>query len=109
LAAMMDRKAWARIARAGQRCQDVQVRTWCSSRAASSLLAAKDSSIVPEPAPNETAGLIRLTRNEIRRLLTAAIAPVHLIEHVIHWSTWRRQHQARARTSHHTRRAAEDG
>jgi len=37
-----------------------------------------------------------LTRNEIRRLLTAAIAPVHLIEHVIHWSTWRRQHQARA-------------
>jgi hypothetical protein len=32
--------------RAVQRCQDVQVRTWCSSRAASSLPAAKDSSIV---------------------------------------------------------------
>jgi hypothetical protein len=46
VAAMTDKKAWARIARAVQRCQEVQVRTWCWSRAASSLPAAKDSSIV---------------------------------------------------------------
>jgi hypothetical protein len=61
-----------------------------------------------EPSPEQNTGLIRLTRNEIRRLLAAAIAPVHRIEHVIRWSTWRRQHQARARISHYARRAALD-
>ena len=43
-AVITDRKAWARMVRAVQRCHEVQVRTWCSSRAASSLLLAKDSS-----------------------------------------------------------------
>jgi hypothetical protein len=61
-----------------------------------------------EPAPADEQTLIRLTRNEIRRLLATAIAPVHSIEHVISWSTWRRQHQAQARTSHHARRATGD-
>ena len=40
-----------------------------------------------EPPPAEDQNLIRLTRNEIRRMLAAAIAPVHDIEHFIHWST----------------------
>jgi SRSO17 transposase len=90
-----------------------QVRTWTSWQrwTALAILAHAFLSVMAatEPPPAEDQNLIRLTRNEIRRLLAAAIAPVHDIEHVIHWSTWRRQHQARARTSHYARRAADDG
>jgi hypothetical protein len=57
-----------------------------------------------EPQPADEHSLIRLTRNEVRRLLTAAVAPLHTIEHLINWSTWRRPHQARARISHYARR-----
>ena len=89
-----------------------QVRTWTSWQrwTALAILAHAFLSVMTatEPAPEQNTGLIRLTRNEIRRLLAAAIAPVHHIEHVIHWSTWRRQHQARARISHYARRAALD-
>jgi hypothetical protein len=56
------------------------------------------------PPPGQD--LIPLTRNEIRRLLAAATTPRHGIHHVLHWSTWRRQHQARARASHYHRQAA---
>lgn len=87
-----------------------QVRTWTSWHrwTALAILAHAFLSVMAatEPAPQTATDLIGLTRNEIRRLLTAAIAPVHRIEHVIRWSTWRRQHQARARTSHYARRAA---
>jgi len=90
-----------------------QVRTWTSWQCwtALAILAHAFLSVMAatELPPAEDQNLIRLTRNEIRRLLAAAIAPVHDIEHVIHWSTWRRQHQARARTSHYARRAADDG
>jgi hypothetical protein len=49
--------------------------------------------------------LIPLTLNEIRRLFTKLITnTVHPISHWLAWSHWRRQHQARARTSHHRRR-----
>jgi SRSO17 transposase len=88
-----------------------QVRTWTSWQrwTALAILAHAFLSVMaatePTAAENEQT-LIRLTRNEIRRLLAAAIAPVHSVEHVIHWSIWRRQHQARARTSHYARRAA---
>jgi hypothetical protein len=89
-----------------------QVRTWTSWQrwTALAILAHAFLSVMAatEPAPEHNTGLIQLTRNEIRRLLTAAIAPVHHIEHVIRWSTWRRQHQARARISHYARRAALD-
>jgi hypothetical protein len=57
-----------------------------------------------EPPPGDNR-LIRLTRNEIRHVLTAVTAPAHSIEHLIRWSKWRRIHQARARTSHYRRRA----
>jgi SRSO17 transposase len=49
--------------------------------------------------------LIRLTVNEIRRLLnTLLTAPTHTLAHHLHWSQWRRRHQARARQAHYTRR-----
>jgi SRSO17 transposase len=49
--------------------------------------------------------LIRLTVNEIRRLInTLIIRPIRDLIHRLHWSHWRRQHQARARRSHHKRR-----
>ena len=87
-----------------------QVRTWTSWRrwTALAILAHAFLSVMAatEPAPDHEESLIRLTRNEIRRLLTAAAAPVHDNTHVIRWSTWRRQHQARARKSHYARRAA---
>jgi SRSO17 transposase len=90
-----------------------QVRTWTSWQrwTALAILAHAFLSVMAATEPtsaNHEQTLIRLTRNEIRHLLTAAIAPVHSIEHVIHRSIWRRQHQARARTSHYARRAAQD-
>jgi SRSO17 transposase len=88
-----------------------QVRGWTSWQRWSALavLAHAFLSVMAatEPAPPSDA-LIRLTRNEIRRLLAAAIQPIHDIAHVLHWSNWRRQHQARARTSHYARQAAND-
>jgi SRSO17 transposase len=51
------------------------------------------------------AELIPLTINEIRRLFAKLISnTVHPISHWLAWSRWRRQHQARARTSHYRRR-----
>jgi SRSO17 transposase len=49
--------------------------------------------------------LIPLTVNEIRRLFAKLITnTAHTISHVLAWSTWRRRHQARAKTSHYRRR-----
>ncbi len=56
-----------------------------------------------QPPPDPDSGLIPLTRNEIRRLFTAAITPIQKAAHVLHWSIWRRRHQARARASHYRR------
>ncbi len=50
-------------------------------------------------------GLIKLTVNETRRLINAyLIRPTSDLTHRLHWSGWRRQHQARARRAHYTRR-----
>jgi SRSO17 transposase len=52
------------------------------------------------------AGLIELTLNELRRLFDAlTVGAAATVEHVIHWSIWRRKHQARARESHYRRRS----
>ena len=59
-----------------------------------------------QPPPDPDSGLIPLTRNEIRRLFTAAITPIQQATHLLRWSTWRRRHQARARDSHYRRQAA---
>jgi len=53
------------------------------------------------PSPQ---GLIALTANEIRHLFTRLLNHTqHGIRHLLHWSRWRRRHQARARDSHHRR------
>lgn len=61
-----------------------------------------------ERAETPTApGLIALTRNEIHRLFDTLIAePIRDLRHRLHWSTWRRRHRHRARTSHYQRREA---
>ncbi|MEV7451783.1 IS701 family transposase [Streptomyces nigra] len=49
--------------------------------------------------------LIRLSVNEIRRLLSRVTHVVrHETRHILHWSHWRRRHQHRARLSHYRRR-----
>jgi SRSO17 transposase len=81
-----------------------QVRTWTSWQRWSvlAILAHAFLSVMAatEPVPDPTSALIRLTRNEIRRLLALAIQPVHDVLHALNWSTWRRTHQARAHASH---------
>jgi hypothetical protein len=49
--------------------------------------------------------LLPLTVPEVRRLLFALVwhAPPS-VEQVLHWSTWRRRHQARAKQAHVKRR-----
>ena len=60
-----------------------------------------------QPTPvKDVDELIPFTRNEIRRLFTAATAPILTAAHALKWSRWRRRHQARARTSHYRRQAA---
>jgi hypothetical protein len=55
------------------------------------------------------AGLIALTCNEIHHLFNVLIAePISSIVHRLHWSTWRRRHQHRAKTSHYRRRGTTD-
>lgn len=49
--------------------------------------------------------MIRLTINEIRRLMNALlIRPIRDLAHRLSWSQWRRRHQARARRAHYARR-----
>ena len=45
--------------------------------------------------------LIPFTRNEIRRLLATAMSTLHSVRHALHWSTWRRRHQAHAHACHY--------
>ena len=59
-----------------------------------------------EPPPPPDSGLIPLTRNEIRHLLAEILKPLHHPRHILHWSTWRRLHQAVARACHYKRQAA---
>jgi SRSO17 transposase len=49
--------------------------------------------------------LIRLTVNEIRRLMnTLLLPPIRDLAHRLRWSQWRRRHQAQARRAHYARR-----
>jgi SRSO17 transposase len=53
-------------------------------------------------------GLIALTCNELQHLFVAlVIHPTRNAFHRLHWSAWRRRHQARARTCHYQRQAAQ--
>lgn len=55
------------------------------------------------PPPHD---LIALTANEIRHLFTRLVNDTqHSIQHLLHWSRWRRRHQAHARECHYRRQA----
>jgi hypothetical protein len=52
-----------------------------------------------EPPPDDI-GLIPLTVTEIKRLFNLATRVWRSTSHYLHWSWWRRRHQARARWYH---------
>jgi SRSO17 transposase len=91
-----------------------QVRRWTSWRRWT-LLAMLAHALLAVIAANERpdhpnpAGLIPLTCNEIRRLLTTLITePSRTPICPLTWSTWRRRHQHRAQTSHYQRQATRE-
>lgn len=92
-----------------------QVRTWTSWRRWTllAMLAHAFLTVMAATAADATSddGLIALTRNEIRRLFSALTQPlrrpVRDILHRLHWSRWRRRHQARARACHYRRQEAQ--
>jgi hypothetical protein len=90
-----------------------QVRTWTSwhrwvtlamlTAAFLTITAAGERRRNPDPD-----GQIPLTRNEIASLLTGLIIkPPDGPGHRLRWSSWRRRHQHRAKTSHYQRQAAQ--
>ena len=90
-----------------------QVRRWCSwYRWATLAMLAHAFLVVAavterrcRPPPS---GLIPLTCNELQHLFAALVArPAGDLGHRLRWSAWRRQHQARARTCHYRRQAAQ--
>lgn len=90
-----------------------QVRRWTSwhrwtilAMLAHAFLAVMTAAARAEtPSPQ---GLIPLTANEIRHLFTQLVNHTqHGIRHLLHWSRWRRRHQARARDCHHRRQAVQ--
>jgi SRSO17 transposase len=59
----------------------------------------------PPTDDHDQPDMIRLTVNEIRRLINVLIIrPGHSITHRLRWSIWRRRHQQRAKHAHYTRR-----
>jgi SRSO17 transposase len=58
----------------------------------------------PDDPPPANPGLIPLTAAEIKRILNLATRAWQTIRHHLHWSWWRRRHQARARWFHHRAR-----
>jgi hypothetical protein len=87
-----------------------QVRTWASwhrwtilallACAFLSVLASQASDGHPDDDP-----LVPLTRHEIRRLFTGLSRQLAAPAIQLHWSRWRRRHQATARACHYRRRA----
>ena len=56
-----------------------------------------------QPPPADLA-VIPLTVVEIKKLFNLASRTWHCTSHYLHWSWWRRRHQARARWYHHRTR-----
>ena len=87
-----------------------QVRSWTSWHRWTilALLAHAFLSVLAAAAPasNHAADdeLIPLTRNEIRRLFTGLCQQLPAPALQLHWSRWRRRHQATARSCHYRRR-----
>jgi SRSO17 transposase len=87
-----------------------QVRSWASWHRWTilALLAHAFLSVLASQAAAGHPGdgqLIPLTRHEIRRLLTGLSRQLAAPATQLHWSRWRRRHQATARNCHHRRRA----
>jgi SRSO17 transposase len=84
-----------------------QVRRWTSWHRWVTLAMLAHAFLVVATAAQRRAdttqtALIALTVNEFRRLFdTLLLRPLHTVADVLAWSTWRRKHQARARTCHH--------
>jgi SRSO17 transposase len=92
-----------------------QVRRWTSWRRWT-LLAMIAHALLTVIAANEHAdrpapvGIIPLSCSEIRRLFTVlVVAPRRVLACPHAWSTWRRRHQHRARTSHYRRQETARG
>ena len=88
-----------------------QVRTWTSWYRYTTLAMLAHAILAAIAArehtnhPHHKQGLIALTVNEIRHLFAKLITTsIRGVNHWLHWSGWRRQHQARALTSHYRRR-----
>jgi hypothetical protein len=92
---------------------DSQVRTYTALQRhitlamAAAAAARSRAPATPTTNPDDTApedpGLIQFTVAEIKRLLNL-LQPHHSLRHYLHWSWWRRRHQARARWFHHRTR-----
>jgi SRSO17 transposase len=87
-----------------------QVRTWTSWHRWTilALLAHAFLSVLASQAASSHPGdeqMIPLTRHEIRRLLTGLSRQLAAPATQLHWSRWRRRHQATARNCHYRRRA----
>ncbi|MGW4413010.1 IS701 family transposase [Nonomuraea sp. NPDC004702] len=59
-------------------------------------------------SPAGTERLIAISANEIRRLFALLTRPLIDEGHILHWSRWRRRHQARARQCHYQRQQLRD-
>lgn len=65
----------------------------------------RTDTLPPPPAnvderPPDDPGLIALTAAEVKRVFNLLTRAWHGIKHHLHWSQWRRRHQARARWHH---------
>jgi SRSO17 transposase len=58
----------------------------------------------PHQPPPDEPGLIALTVVEVKRLFNLLTHAWQNVDHHLHWSWWRRRHQARARWYHHRAR-----
>ena len=88
-----------------------QVRSWTSWHRWTilALLAHAFLSVLAAAQPDDSLQhdnqLIPLTRNEIRRLFTGLGQQLAAPALQLHWSWWRRRHQATARACHYRRQA----
>ncbi len=63
----------------------------------------------PDDLPPQDPGLIPLTAAEIKRVFNLITRTWQTIRHYLHWSWWRRRHQARARWFHQRARLRRRG
>lgn len=91
-----------------------QVRRWTSWHRWATLALLAHAFLTVTAAVEHTrasapSGHIPLTRNEISHLFAAQLLrPLWTLEQRLHWSSWRRRHQHRARISHYQRQATRE-